>query len=82
MFKTRCVWALLALLTSIGWAAERPGTRQESLAPTQISLEELLKINVISVTKMRSVSLPSVATLKSSAMSMERSHGAGNQEGA
>src|SRR5262245_9986775 len=51
MFKMSCVWALLALLMSMGWAAERPATRQESLDPTQISLEELLKIDVISVTK-------------------------------
>src|SRR5437867_11892385 len=51
MSKTSCVWALLALLTSLGWAAERSATPQGAVDPTQISLEELLKIEVISVTK-------------------------------
>ena len=49
--KTHCVWVLLTLLTSSGWAVERPVTRQGFLDPTQISLEELLQIEVISLTK-------------------------------
>ena len=51
MFKTTCVGALLVLLTSLGWAVERPVTRQGFFDPTQISLEELLKIEVTSLTK-------------------------------
>jgi len=51
MLKTTCVYVLLALLTSLGWAVERPVTRQGFLDPTQISLEELLKIEVVSLTK-------------------------------
>ena len=51
MCKTSYVWALLVLLTSISWAVERPVTRQGFLDPTQISLEDLLKIEVISITK-------------------------------
>ena len=51
MCKASYVWALLVLLTSMGWAVERPVTRQGFLDPTQISLEELLKIEVVSLTK-------------------------------
>jgi iron complex outermembrane receptor protein len=51
MCKTSCAWVLLTLLTSLGWAVERPVTRQGLLDPTQMSLEELLKIEVISLTK-------------------------------
>lgn len=51
MCKISCVWALLALITSMSWAVERPVTRQGFLDPTQISLEELLQIEVISLTK-------------------------------
>ena len=48
MGKISCVWALLALLASVGWAVERPVTHQGFLDPTQISLEDLLQIEVIS----------------------------------
>jgi iron complex outermembrane receptor protein len=51
MCKASYVWALLVLLTSMGWAVERPVTRQGFLDPTQISLEDLLKIEVVSITK-------------------------------
>jgi iron complex outermembrane recepter protein len=51
MCQASCVWLLLVLLTSIGWAVERPVTHQGFLDPTQISLEELLKIEVISLAK-------------------------------
>ncbi len=51
MCKTSYVWALLVLLTNISWAVERPVIRQGFLDPTQISLEDLLKIEVISITK-------------------------------
>jgi len=51
MGKTRCIWILLVLLTSSSGAVERPVTRQGFLDPTQISLEELLQIEVISLTK-------------------------------
>jgi iron complex outermembrane receptor protein len=51
MAKTSYVWILLALLISMGWAAEHSATRQGSVDPTQISLEELLKTEVISFTK-------------------------------
>jgi hypothetical protein len=51
MGKTSRIWIFLVLLTSSGWAVERPVTRQGFLDPTQISLEELLQIEVISLTK-------------------------------
>jgi iron complex outermembrane recepter protein len=51
MGKTSPVWALLALLTSLSWAVERPETRQEFLDPTRLSLEQLLQIEVVSITK-------------------------------
>jgi iron complex outermembrane receptor protein len=51
MYKTSGVWLLLVLLTSMSWAVERPVTHQGFLDPTQLSLEDLLKIEVISITK-------------------------------
>ncbi len=51
MARTSYIWVLLALLISMGWAAEHSATRQGSVDPTQISLEELLKTEVISFTK-------------------------------
>ncbi|MGE3539368.1 MAG: TonB-dependent receptor plug domain-containing protein [Candidatus Tectimicrobiota bacterium] len=45
------VCLLLTWLTSVSWAAEPPVTRQGVLDPTQISLEDLLKIEVVSLTK-------------------------------
>ena len=47
MYKTSYIWLLLVLLTSMSWAVERPVTRQGFLDPTQISLEDLLKVEVI-----------------------------------
>jgi iron complex outermembrane receptor protein len=51
MCKTSLVWALLALLTSLSWAVERPTRRKEFLDPAQLSLEQLLQIEVVSITK-------------------------------
>jgi iron complex outermembrane recepter protein len=51
IYKTNGVCLFLVLLTSMSWAVERPLTGQGFLDPTQISLEDLLKIEVISITK-------------------------------
>lgn len=52
MPKTSHIWiCLLALLMSVGWTAERAAAAQERPDPTQISLEELLNTEVVSVTK-------------------------------
>ena len=51
MYKTNYIWTLLVFFTSMSWAVERPVTRQGFLDPTQISLEDLLKVEVISITK-------------------------------
>jgi iron complex outermembrane receptor protein len=51
MYKTSYTWTLLMLLTSMSWAVTPPVTRQGFLDPTQLSLEDLLKVEVISITK-------------------------------
>ena len=51
MYKTSYIWTLLVLLTSMSWAVECPVTRQGFLDPAQLSLEDLLKVEVISITK-------------------------------
>jgi iron complex outermembrane receptor protein len=51
MYKTSYSWVLLVFFTSMSWAVELPVTRQGFLDPTQISLEDLLKVEVISIAK-------------------------------